>query len=54
MLEQPVPEGRHPVGKTHAGESFGQLSPVRGTPPWRRGTIVGSPPPEEEGSAETM
>jgi len=46
-LEQPVPEGLHPMGRTHAGavgeelqpvgrthvgEVCGELSPMRGTP----------------------
>ena len=46
-LEQPVPEGRHPVEGTHAGtvheelqpigRTHGELSPVKGTPRWSRG-----------------
>jgi len=54
MLEQPVPEGLHPVGRTHAGavceelqpvgrthvgEVRGELSPMRGTSPWSRGRV---------------
>jgi len=54
MLEQPVPEGLHPmevthagavreelqpVGRTHVGEVHGGLSPVRGTPRWSRGRV---------------
>ena len=49
-LEQPFPQGLHPVGRTHAGavheelrpvgrtrveEVCGELSPVRGIPLWR-------------------
>jgi len=67
MLEQPVPEGLHPVGgthpgavheelqpmgRTHVGEVCGELSPVRGIS--RCGKSVRSPPPEEEGAAETV
>ncbi|KAK4831704.1 hypothetical protein QYF61_018756, partial [Mycteria americana] len=67
MLEQSVPEGLHPlerthagavreelqpVGRTHIGEVHGGLSPVGGTPRWSRGRVR-SPPPEEEGAAET-
>jgi len=67
-LEQPVPEGLHPVegthagavreelqpiGRTHAGEVCGALSPVRGTSTLGQGKSVRSPPPEEEGVAET-
>jgi len=51
-LEQPVPEGLHPVGRTqagavpkelhpvgrtHIGEVCGELSPMRGTSRWSRG-----------------
>jgi len=69
MLEQPVPEGLHPVEGTHAGavheelqpmgrthivEVCGELSPVRGTFMLEQGQSVRSPPPEEEGAAETM
>jgi len=51
MLEQPVPEGLHPmegthagaaheelqpVGMTHVGEVHGGLSPTGGTSPWSR------------------
>jgi len=51
---QPVPEGWHPVGRTHAGavceelqpmgrahirEVCGELSPVRGTSCWSRGRV---------------
>jgi len=54
MLEQPVPEGLHPVevshtgavseelqpvGGTHFGEAHGELSPVGGTPHWSRGSV---------------
>jgi len=53
-LEQPVPEGLDPVGRTHAGavceelhaggrthigEVCGELSPVRGTSCWSRGRV---------------
>ena len=31
MVEQPVPEGLQPVGRTHVREVCGELSPVRGT-----------------------
>jgi len=68
MLEQPVPEGLHPVGRTHAGavceelqpvgrthigEICGELSTVRGTFTLEQGKSVRSPSPEEEGAAET-
>ena len=51
MLEQPVPEGLHPMGRTHAGacreelqpvgrnhvaEVCGELSAMRGTSCWSR------------------
>jgi len=54
MLEQPVPEGLHPVARTHNGavceelqpvgrtqfgEVCGELSPVRGTSCWSRGRV---------------
>jgi len=67
-LEQPVPEGLHPVegthagavqaglhsvGRTHVGEVFGELSPVRGTFTVEQGKSVRSLPPEEEGAVET-
>jgi len=66
-LEQPVPEGLHPVEGTHAGavreelqpvgrthirEVCGELSPVGGTSCRSRGESVRSPPPEEEGATE--
>jgi len=53
-LEQPVPEGLHSVGRTHAGavheelqpmgrthigDVCGELSPVRGTSRWSRGRV---------------
>jgi len=53
-LEQAVPEGLHPVGRTHAGavreelhpvgrthigEVCGELFPVRGTSHWSRGRV---------------
>jgi len=52
MLEQPIPEGLHPmevthtgavheelqpVGRTHIGEVHGGLSPMGGIPCWSRG-----------------
>uniref|UniRef100_A0A8C0C1L8 Amyloid beta precursor protein binding family A member 1 n=1 Tax=Buteo japonicus TaxID=224669 RepID=A0A8C0C1L8_9AVES len=67
MLEQCVPEGLHPTEGTHAGavreklqpvgrihieEVHGGLSPMGGTTHWSRGRVM-SPPPEEEGAAET-
>jgi len=39
MLEQPVPEGLHPVGTTHIGAACAELSPVRGTSRWSRGRV---------------
>ena len=54
MLQQPVTEGLHPVGRTdaaavceelqlagrtHIGEVCGGLSPVGGTPRWSRRTV---------------
>ena len=48
-----VHEGLQPVGRTHIGEVRGELSPVRGTSRWSRGSVLRSPPPEEEGAAET-
>jgi len=69
MLDDPVPEGPHPmgrthtravceelqpVGRTHVGEVCGELSSVRGTFMMEQGKSVRSPPPEEEGAAETM
>jgi len=69
MLEQLVPEGLHPVGRAHTGAVceelqpvgrtrvgpvYGGLSPVGGSPCWSRGRSVSSPPPEEEGAAETV
>jgi len=68
MLEQPVPEGLHPLGRTHTsaggeelqpvrrthfGEFCGELSPMKGTFTLEQGQSVRSPPPEEEGAAET-
>jgi len=47
-----VCEELQPVGWTHIGEICGELSPVRGTSRWSRGSVR-SPPPEEEGAAET-
>jgi len=58
-MEQPVPEGLHPmegthvgavheelqpVGRTHVGEVCGELSPVRGTFTLEQGKNVRSPP----------
>jgi len=68
-VEQPVPEGLHPmegthagavheelqlVGRTHIGEVCDELSPTRGTFMLELGKSVRSPPHEEEGAAETM
>ena len=47
-----VREELQPVGRTHPGEVHEGLSPVGGTPRWSRGQVR-SPPPEEEGAAET-
>jgi len=67
-LEQPVSEGLHPVGRTHAGavceelqsvgrthigEVCGELSPMRGTFALEQWKSVRSLPSEEEGAAET-
>jgi len=56
-LEQPGPEGLHPMegthtgavceelqpmGRTHVGEVCGELSPVRGTSRWSRGRVWGA------------
>jgi len=56
MLEQPVPEGLHPMegtnagavheelqpmGRSHIGEVCGELSPVRSTSYWSRGRVCG-------------
>jgi len=41
------------VGRTHIGEFHGELSPMEGTPRLEQGKSVRSPPPEEEGVAET-
>jgi len=54
MLEQPVPEGLHPVGRTHIGAASGELSPVRGTFRLEQGKSMRSPPPEGQGAVETM
>ncbi|GAB0208343.1 zinc finger and BTB domain-containing protein 5 [Grus japonensis] len=40
-LEQFAPEGLHPVGETHIGAVREELSPVRGTPCWNKGTMSG-------------
>jgi len=68
MLEQPVPEGLHLVGRTHAGaaheelqpmerthvgEVYGELSPVRRTFTLEQGKSVRSSPPAGQGAAET-
>jgi len=42
------------MGRTRVGEVCGQLSPVRRTFTLEQGKSVRSPPPEEEGAAETM
>ena len=54
MLEQPVPEGLHtvgrsrtaavreelqPLGRIHVGEVCGELSPMDGTSQWGRGNV---------------
>ena len=36
-----VPEGRHPMGGTHAGAASGELSPVGATPQWNRRRELG-------------
>jgi len=41
------------MGRTHIGEVCGELSPVRGTSTLEQWQSVRSPPPEEEGAAET-
>ena len=51
-LEQAVTGGLRPAGRPHAREADGGLSPAGGTPRWSRGRVR-SPPPEEEGAAET-
>ena len=38
-LEQSIPEGLHPMEKTHVGEVCEGLSPVGGTPRWSRGRV---------------
>jgi len=45
-------EELQPVGRTHIGEVHGELSTVGRTPRWSRGSVR-SPPPKEEGVAET-
>ncbi|GAB0208304.1 mitochondrial enolase superfamily member 1 [Grus japonensis] len=52
-LEQPAPEGLHPVGETHIGAVHEGLSPVGGTPTLDQRKSVRSPPPEDEEAAET-
>ena len=67
-LEQPVPQGLHPVGRTHAGavheelhpmgrthigEICGELSPMRGTFTLEQGKSARSLPAEGQGAAET-
>ena len=69
MLEQSIPEGLHPVerthagavceelqpmGRTHVGEVHGGLSPCGRDPMLEQGKSVRSPPSEEEETAETM
>jgi len=39
VLEQPVPEGLHPMGRTHFGEVHEGLSPMEGTPCRSRGKV---------------
>jgi len=48
-----VREKLQPVGRTHVGDVYGELSPVRGTFTLEQRQRVRSPPPEEEGAAET-
>ncbi|KAM9590885.1 uncharacterized protein ACIBXB_005925 [Morphnus guianensis] len=48
-----VCEELQPTERTHVGEVCEGQSPVGGTPRWSRGRVR-SPPPEEEGAAETM
>jgi len=48
-----VHEELQPVGKTHIGEVCGELSLVRGTFTLEQRQSARSPPPEEEGAAET-
>ncbi|GAB0179066.1 zinc finger and BTB domain-containing protein 5 [Grus japonensis] len=47
-----VGEELQPVGRTHVGEVWEGLSPMRDTS-LEQGQSVRSPPPEEEGAAET-
>jgi len=42
------------MGRTHIGEVCGEVSPMRGTFMLEQGESVRSPPPEEEGAAETV
>ena len=39
MQEWSVPEGLHPVGRTHTGAACEGLSPVRGTSHCNRGRV---------------
>ena len=48
-----VHEELQPVGRTHVGEVCGELCPLTGTFTLELGKSVRSPPPEEEGAAET-
>jgi len=48
-----VPEELQPVRRTHIGEVCGELSPMTGTFTLEQGQSVRSPPPEEEGAAQT-
>jgi len=41
------------MGRIHVGEVCGEMSPVRGSFTLEKGRSVRSPPPEEEGAAET-
>jgi len=56
-VEQPVPEGLHPVGRTHAGAVHEELQPVGRTHVEVRGELSAVGASEEsrkEGAAETM
>jgi len=52
MLEQHVPEGLHPIRRTHVGQVHGTVSHWW-DPMLEQGKSVRSPPPEEKGAAET-
>jgi len=66
MLEQSVPEGLHPIKRTHAGAVREEQQPVgrihigevhgrlsERDPTLQQGQNVKSSPPEEEGETET-